>query len=109
MAIIQHNANKIEAMKRALKDPVVPAAKRQVTAQNLRDTNSSTARRPNTSDSSASGKTAESKDEDYTKDLLNHFVAEVLSVLGSQGLELKWPASRYYISLTKQYHPFFRG
>jgi hypothetical protein len=109
MAQNAKTADKLLKAKRALKDPVEPAPKRQLVSTYPRETNSSTAQRPSTSDSSASGKTGESKDEEFSRDLLLRFVDEVMVILGDNELRLTWPKSRYYISLTSRYETFLQS
>jgi hypothetical protein len=62
--------------------------------------------RPESSDSTStarSGATAESKNEESPKNLLNDFVDDVLDFLGGEATQLKWSLSPYYVGLEKLY------
>jgi hypothetical protein len=65
------------------------------------------AARPQSFDSSLtvhSGNTAESKDEEFTRSLLNAFVDDVLLVLQCENqTELTWPTTPYYVELMHRY------
>jgi len=71
------------------------------------------AARPRSSDSSStahSGHTVESKDEEFTRSLLNAFIQELLFILQCEELtKLTWPATPYYIELTHWYKSTLQG
>jgi hypothetical protein len=101
MAVLEIDEQRIEARKRRQNAASVPHSKRRPN-----DFNPRTAR-PSSSGSGStrlSGTSAESKDEDYSRALLNDFIDDVMDVLGWEGTELQWPASPYYIALRKRYY-----
>src|SRR5271154_3929025 len=68
--------------------------------------------RPDSSDSTStalSGATAESKDEEFIKSLLNDFVDDVLDFLGGRATQLKWSLSPCYVGLEKLYAAILQG
>src|ERR1700689_1474085 len=94
MALMVRNSEKVESKKHGQKAPQAPPRKRQSKAAIPPGIPDSSTVRPHSSDSGStalSGATAESKDEEFSKGLLNDFVDDVLDVLGAQGTKLTWP------------------
>jgi hypothetical protein len=97
MAIMEIDEQRIEARKRRQNEAPIPPSKRRSNDFNPRHSSGS-------GSTSSSGGSAESKDEDYSRALLNDFIDDVMDILGWEGTELQWPASPYYIVLRKRYH-----
>jgi hypothetical protein len=105
MAVMERNSEKVDSKKRSQKAPLARAPKRRPKIEippNLVDASTV---RPRSSDS---GSTAESKDEEFIKSLLNDFVLDVLAILGAEGTRLEWPATPYYVALRKRYKYFLQ-
>jgi hypothetical protein len=95
--VLQHNPSRF-SNKRGPDSVSTRPAKRMVKPD---------AARPQSFDSSStahSGNTAESKDEEFTRSLLNAFVDDVLLVLQCENqTELTWPTTPYYVELMHRY------
>lgn len=91
LQVLQRNTERI-SKKRGLKPAQEPLTKRRGKTQ-------ATAR-PRSFDSTHSGTSAESKDEEFSKSLLNALIGDVFLFLQSkEQAKLSWPTSPYYVEL----------
>jgi hypothetical protein len=90
LQVLQHNTERVS--KKRGPDPVkAQPAKRRATQATAR---------PLSSDSAHSGTSSESKDEEFSKNLLNAFISDVFDILeAKQQTKLTWPATSYYVEL----------
>lgn len=102
MEVLAHNSEKVAAKKR------IENARKEQPPKRSRIESETTVDPPRRS-SSDSASTAQSKDEDHTKSLLNSFVGDVIRILGSDGTRLTWPKSEHYIALVHRYQSFLEG
>jgi hypothetical protein len=98
LQVLQHKTERIS--KKHNSDPArTPPAKRTAKPQDTA--------RPHSSDSFStahSGITAESKDEEFSKSLLNAFIGDVFLFLQhKEQTKLTWPKTPYYVELALRY------